>query len=371
MSSFIFGLSATALSFHFSAEIFGWLFFLLFLGFLAEGTQEKTLSSRSNIVLALVLVAITLAHVVTQFMVFLVLLALFILGKIKKHKTVPLVLVVLSAALFCTWAIFAASDYISATLSAFGVASSRIMSDFTSSIIVRPVLEREPSDVANLVLFRRGIYILVGLTAFFGAYLQLNRIKKRINTRFLFLLALFIAGLVATPLTILGILPLERSLKLIFIPLSVFSAYFISQKKKVGALVIVFLLLTLPMNFASFYWSEASKMTHDWELDAARFVASYFHGAVLGEFKDTSIFSFYGNFSTVYNDYYLVGQKPNVFNYEYVKQNSIELVYVTQLTIMKESLAGRDLNKNLSANSVALDCIYSNGYSVFLHNRAR
>jgi hypothetical protein len=83
VASFVFALSTFYLAFHFSPEIFGWLFFLLLVGFLAKGISQFRgggfVSKSDTLVIILLLVAIALTHPVTQFTVLLFMITLLIL----------------------------------------------------------------------------------------------------------------------------------------------------------------------------------------------------------------------------------------------------------------------------------------------------
>lgn len=375
ISVLAYGLSTFGLAFHFSPEIFGWLFFILLLACIATRIRESDSSnfySRGNfVVIILLLIGITTTHPVTQLSIVLIMLVLFGFGvKIWKTKFVAgklLGLVMSIIILFSAWASFFGISYLSDTLYGFISAFRAVTSDIMVSIAARPLQENFPPEITRLLLYRQVLYLTILLTALFGGYFLWKHRKRKFN----FLLGLLIASLAATPLTFFGMLPLERSIKLAFIPLTIFSAYLILERKKFGALILLFLLLTLPVNFASFYWNELQReMTFDWEISSARFISSNFHGILLGGFKETAIQNFYGNFSRIYNDYYLLGRRPNLFNYSFIEEEGIELVYITQLTILKESWSGRDLNIDLFLNSPSFDCVHSNEYSfVLVKNR--
>ena len=373
IASFIFGLSTFYLSFHFSPEAFGWIFLFLLLTLLAKETRDKTDSKpfkKQQIFILLVILGMTITHPVTQLSTVLIMFTLFILGKIWKTKQIKLDIIILTVALFAAWAISFGYQYFVIITKSFGIAFEKITSDITSSMIARPLQEQFPTEISGILLYRRIIYVLVPSLALCGIFLYWKKNNKKIDSKLTFLLSILAAGIIVVPLTAFGILPLERPIKLAFIPLSILSAYLIAQKKKLTVLTLIFLLTTIPINFASFYWGEPTKMTHDWEISSAQFVSANFHGTVLGEFKETSILKFYGNFNKVYNDYYLVGNRPDVFNLTFIKEQNIELVYITQLTIMKESLAGRRLEISTFVNSTLFNCVNSNGYSItFLRNR--
>jgi hypothetical protein len=373
IASFIFGLSTFYLSFHFSPEAFGWIFLFLLLTLLAKETRDKTDSKpfkRQQIFILFVILGITITHPVTQLSTVLIMFTLFILGKIWKTKQIKLNVIVLTVVLFAAWAISFGYQYFVIITKSFGIAFEKTLSDITSSIIARPLQEQLPTEISGLLLYRRIIYVLVPSLALCGIFLFWKKNNKKIDYKLTFLLSILTAGIILVPLTAFGILPLERPIKLAFIPLSILSAYVIAHKKKLTVLILLFLLTTIPINFASFYWGEPIKMTHDWEISAAKFVSANFRGTILGEFKETSILKFYGNFNKVYSDYYLVGSRPDIFNLAFIKEQNIELVYITQLTIMKESLAGRQMEISTFVNSTLFNCVNSNGYSItFLRNR--
>lgn len=370
ISAFIFGLSTFYLAFHCSPEIFGWIFFLLFVAFVAEGFREQSYSRRNFGLMMLLIVAIAITHPVTQFSVLLILFTLFALGRLFWKRTfVPFSLVLFSALVFAGWAASFGYPYLADTVMSFGSAFQTITSNLSGSIAAQPFQENVPEEISNLVLYRRVIYGLTFVSAFFGCFLLWKNRKER--NRFNFLWGLLVASILAAPLTLFGVLPLERPIKLAFLPLCILSAYFILQKKKIGIPMLIFLTLTIPINFASIYWNEPGAMTHDWEVSSAKFIASNFHGIILGEFKETMIQQYYGDFNKVYNDYYLYGERPEVFNYNFIKENFVELVYLTQLTVQKESRAGRNMDLTSFVNSTMFDCVNSNGYSIILIRNSR
>lgn len=367
VSVFIFGLSTFYLSFHFSPEVFGWLFLFLllssFVDFFQKRAKTRSVSRERVLTLSLLIIGVAITHPVTQFSIVLILLLMLSMGQLFwKKQNIQFDIVTFSIVIFASWAISFGYSYFDIIIRSFGLAFGKISSDITSSIIVRPLQDVSPPEVVNLLLYRRAIYVVVILGAFFGGLL----LRKRGKTPFNFLSSIAVAGALLLPLTVFGILPLERSIKLAFIPLSVFFAYLVCQKKKFGVIVLFSLLLTLPVNFASFYWNEATRMTHDWEVSSANFISSNFHGIAMGEFKETSIWKFFGNFSQLYNDYYLYGKRPDIFNMTFIDKYSVELVYITQLTLQKEALSGRLLDINNLRSSITFNCINSNGYSTIL-----
>jgi hypothetical protein len=369
IASLIFGLSTFYLSFHFSPEAFGWIFLFLLLTLLAKQTGDKTDPRplrRQRILILLVILSIVITHPVTQLSIVLIIFSLFVLGATWKTKQIKLGTIILTVVLFAAWATSFGYQYFAEITVSFRSAFEKIFSDITSSTVASQLQEQVPAEISGLLLYRRVLYVIVPSLALCGIILYWKRNNRKIDSRLTFLLSILAAGIIATPLTVFGILPLERPIKLAFVSLSILSAYFISQKKKLVVLALVFLLATIPINFATFYWSEAARMTHDWETSSARFISAKYNGTVLGEFKDTSILRFYGNFGRVYNDYHLVGERPNVFDLAFIKEQEIGLVYITQLTVMKESLAGTQLEISTFVNSTSLDCVNSNEYSITL-----
>jgi hypothetical protein len=211
------------------------------------------------------------------------------------------------------------------------------------------------------------LYGVVVICSFIGGYLFWRKEKRNFN----FLFALLVASILAAPLTLFGILPLERTIKLAFIPVSTLAAYLVTEKKKLGGILLVFLLVTFPVNFASYYWDEIGRSANpDWGVYSAKFIASNFHDVVLGEWKNTAIMEFYGNFSRIYNDYYLLGKRPDLFemyNYSFIEENGIGLVYITQLTTESAGeKSGQTLTLSNFLDNPFLDCAYSNDYSAVL-----
>ena len=138
---------------------------------------------------------------------------------------------------------------------------------------------------------------------------------------------------------------------------------YVVYKKKVGVLFLAFLLFTIPLNFAAVYWGEASTMTHDWEIGSAKFVSANFDGVLLGDFKTTTIMNYYGNFSAIYDDYSLYGERPDIYNVTFIEENNVGLVYIDQLGLYKGAAYGMDVDMNSFTNSTDFSCVYSNGYS--------
>jgi hypothetical protein len=372
IASLIFGLSTFYLSFHFSPEAFGWILLFLLFTLLVKRLQDKTAfkaSKKLQFLIILTVLGITITHLVTQISTVLILFTLFMLSniwKIKQIKFSIVILPMLAMILFTAWTTFFGYRYISGIIKGFEVAFEKTMLDITSSIIARPLQEKIPTEITSLLLYRRSIYVVVPLLALCGIFLYWRKNNKKIDSKLTFLLSILTTGIILVPLTAFGTLPLERPIKLAFIPLSILSAYFIIQKK-LATLVLIFLLTTIPINFASFYWSEVNKMTHDWEISSAQFISANFHGTVLGEFKEACIMRFYGNFKKVYDDYQQVGERqPDIFNLTFIKKQKIELVYISQLNIMDHFLAGRRLEICTFVNFTLFNCVNSNEYSITL-----
>jgi hypothetical protein len=367
--AFIYGLSTFNLTFHFSPEIFGWLMLFIVLIFLATVAHENTSNgiTRENfVVLALVVVSIAITHPVTQFLLLIIFLFFSVLLVARrtfwKTKSVVVSLSVLMVISFSAWATsFGWPDVVN-ILDAFKSAFKTIFSNPNSSIAARPFQESYPYVVSLLLEYRQVLYVSVLLAAIAGGYLFWKHERSRLDV----LLSLLVAAGIAAPVTFLGVLPLERTIILAFIPLCVFAAYVVTRKKRVGGILLIILVFTIPVNFASLYYSEASKMTHDWEVSSAIFAGSNFHGTILSEYRETGVLEYYGNFSKIYNDYYLVGQRPDVFNFIFIENHGIQLVYLTQLTIESFSSTGKILNETSFLESPSFNCIYSNGYSQFL-----
>ena len=364
VSVLVFALSTFYLPFHFSPEAFGWIFFFLLFALLvkdvAERKSQKSVSKSDTVVLMLLIVAIAITHPVTQFMTVLIMLTLAIAGAwIWKVKFVTKNIVFYALMVFSAWAIFFGYQYFEVIIKSFEIAILNNLGDFSSSILLRNLQESSPLEVANLLLFRRALYLLVPITAIYGVF-HFFRKNKAILVFFVTWLSV---AFISLPLTVFGLMPLERPIKIAFIPLALFSACLVVQKKKLGSLLLIFLLVTIPINFASFYWNEASTMTHNWELASAEFIGGNFNGTILGEFKETSIMRFYGNYSKVFNDYSAYGIRPDIFNMTFIRDMRIELVYITQLTIFRASLIGINVDAAEFINDTGFNCIYSNGYS--------
>jgi len=378
MSILVYGLSTYELTFHFSPEIFGWLFFFLGLAFIAKGIKDDTTAfsrSRSSyVVVVLLIFAISITHPVTQFMFALILLILVLFRKRiwnhRLHSERTFHLLVIALVIFSAWALNFAISYLSSILSWFLSTFLRVISDLGFSTAAQPFQQDFPSAISNLLVYRQSLYLTTLLAGFGGLYL----LSRRNHKESFFLLALLLVSFVAFPLTLFGILPLERSIKLAFIPLSILSGYLIVKRKRVGAVAIAFLLMTIPVNFASLYWNEVGKsMTHSWEISSAMFIGARFNGVILGEFKETAIDNFYGNFSKVYNDYYQGGNRPDLsdlFNYSFIEGHNVGLIYTTQLTVLSTNLHSENDPNSLFLNLPFLNLVHSDGYSwVYTSNR--
>lgn len=368
ISAFIYGATAYNLNFHFSPENFGWLVFFLFFIVLARGVREYgsgAFRSRGFFaIFAIATVAIATSHFVTQFLISAIILMLYVFGgriwKTRAAVLVPILVVVIS---FLAWASFFSTPYLASTFDGFKNAFYRVLSDPMSSIAAGPLQIYSPPGVTDLLFFRRILYFGLLTLAFFGAY----SFRKQNRRSFAFLFVLLVASLLPLPMTLFGTLPLERTIRLAFIPLSIFSAYLVVKNRRIGVLVLAFLLFSVPINFASLYYNEmGNNMTFDWEVSSAKFASANFNGIILGSFKETGVLDFYGNFSETFNDYHLLGREaPDVFNFSYIQNHGIELVYITQLTVLGESSRG-GLDTTLMQNSSFFNCIYSDGYSYFL-----
>lgn len=362
---FIFAFSTFYLAFHFSPEIFGWIFFLLLLAFIAKGISQvrnskEFLTKSDSVIVLTLIVAIALSHPVTQFTVLILMLVWLIVGSVLfKYHYVSLNLVLFAAIVFAAWSLYFGYVYFQVVVEGFQTAFQRIFSSFSSSMAARALTESSPAEIAVLVWYRRLLYVFTPLTGLFGGILCYRRNKHG----FIFLICFLVTSLILVPLTVFGTLPIERSLKLAFLPLSIFSALFIGHKKKLGIVLLVLILATIPVNFAAFYSGEAQTMTHDWEVNSAKFVSESFHGVLLGEFKTTTIMNYYGNYSRIVDDYSLYGTRPNIFNITFIEIEHAETVYVTQLTIERATGLGIDIDMNSFINSTEFSCVHSNGYS--------
>lgn len=363
VASFVFALSTFYLAFHFSPEIFGWIFFLLLISFLAKQfSQFRTdglVSKFDTVIIMLLLIGIALTHPVTQFTVIFLLTTLVILGAITRKRYVNSSLLFFAAIIFVSWAIHFATVYFEVIVEGFQNAFETIIRSLSSSIAARALAAPTPVEVAGLELYRRILYGITPLLAFLGGVLYYRRNKASVY----FLSSFLIVGLFMMPFTVFGILPLERPIKLVFIPLALFAAIFICSKKKLGVFFLAFLLFTIPINFAACYWGEADTMTHDWEVAAAKFVGDNFHGILLGNFKIVGVMDYYGNFSAIYDDYSLVGERPNIFNVTFIMEHHVEAVCITQLTLRSAQALGIEIDLDSFWNSRDFSCVYSNGYS--------
>jgi hypothetical protein len=369
ISTLIYGLSTFYLAFHFSPEIFGWISFFLLLAIVGKeaiGNNKSNTNLRRYItLLMLIVIGITITHLVTQFLILLVMLTFIMLRKKINSKLVTYGIALFTAISFLTYSLSFSISYIHGVIEAFKTAFETVLFEATSSIAAQPFTTYYPPEVADLILYRRILYFAVIATAAFGAFL----LKKEKKRPFISFSILIFVSIILVPLTVFGILPLERSIKLSFISLSAFSAYLILKKRKIGIILLSLLLLTLPINFASYYWNEAGRyMTHDWEVTSAHFISSNFHGTLLAEYKETTILKFYGNFNKVYDDFQLIGERPDIFNSTFIKEQNIKIVQITQLTILRESWAKRNLDINQFINSPSFNCIYSSEYSTTISN---
>jgi len=371
----IYGLSTFGLGFHFSPETVGWLFFLLLLAYLLRNLNRSgggPIGSRRDLLVVVILLAgIATTHAVTQLTTVLVVAMLMLFAKriwiAKAAFQNMFFILILAVTLFSAWATIFALTYSTSIISQFVGAFKTVLSDFMSSVAAQPLQTRNPSEVSALLTYRQALYGVVLICSFIGGYLLWRREKRKL----VYFLAVLIASILAAPLTLFGILPLERTIKLAFIPISVLGAYLVVKKKRLGGLVLIALLLTFPVNFASLYWDEIGRSTYfDWDIDSAKFIARDFNGVVLGQWRDTAVMDFYGNFDRVYNDYFLLGKRPDLFemyNYSFIEAKGIGLVYITQLTTESAGeRSGQTLTLGNFLDNPFLDCVYSNDYSAVL-----
>ena len=361
---FVFALTTFYFAFHFSPEIFGWLFFLLFFAFLAKAMHLShmgtAISKSDSVIIMFLIVAIALTHPVTQFTILIILTTLVVLGSVFwKVRYVSSNFLLFAAIVFVAWTTYFGFLYFKIIIEGFQNAFQTIILSPSASIASRAVTTYTPPAVEGLSWFRRILYAFTLLIGVFGGFLFFR--KKRHSFRFM--LTFIITALLMLPFTLVGILPLERPIKILFLPLSLFVAFLISDKKKLGVLLLAFVLLTIPINFASVYWGEASTMTHDWELNSAQFVSGNFNGNLLAEFKEVGIMEYYGSFNAVFNDYSLYGERPNIFNITFIEQVHIEVVYITQLTLERATGLGIEVGLDSFENSTKFNCVHSNGYS--------
>jgi hypothetical protein len=368
VSIFVYGLSTYYLHFLFAPSLFGWILLFLLISMLAKtaqgSTEFKLVPNKLSftIVLLLLINGIATTHPVTQFSAVSLMLFLLIFRiRIWRSNYSLSSLLLLTIAMFTGWAIFFGFSYSSNVLIGFRNALGTIVSNLSKSVVAQPFQVVTPPEVANLLLARRAIFTSIPFLGLCGLF----SIWKQEKTSKNFLLAALFAGLTEVPLTVLGILPLERTIQLAFIPLSVFSAYLICKKKKVGIAILVLLVLTIPINFAATYWNEPFKMTHNWEISSAEFAANYSHGIVLADVKDREIMNYYGNFSKVYDDYYAVGAPPDVFNTTFISTHGIQLICITQLTVLSQVLEGHNVSPTFLEDST-FDVVYNNGFSKIL-----
>jgi hypothetical protein len=364
IATLIYGLSTYYLAFSFTPAIFGWLLFFIFIALFAKQAQLNSFPSKSRsffIITLSILFSIGMTHPVTQALTLLATSFLFIFRKkIWQNGKLTLSLVLLTASIFAAWAIFFGFVYYSGIVNSFKVLFNAVFSDLSQSNAVAVFSNSLPAQVSNLIFFRRLLYVFVPVTAFFGLVLT----RKKAKQTAVFLVALLCAGAFLAVATIFGALPVERSIELAFIPLSVFSAFLILKNKKVGIALLIFLVATIPINFASYYWDEPFPMTHSWELSGGKFVADNFNGTILSDYKEYLIMSYYhGEFTGVYNEAYY----GNIYNASFVLTNNIQLVYVNPLGMLKISYSVGETNINFS-DSLNFDCIYSDSYSTVLIN---
>ncbi len=376
VSVLVFGLSTYYLQFNFAPSLFGWILLFLLIAMFAKtaqaSTEFKLVSNKLSftIILLLFIIGVITTHPVTQFSAIAIMFFLFIFRKKiwRSNYAFLFSLLLLTILIITAWAMFFGFSYFSNVLIESRNAFETIVSNLSKSVVAQSFKGFTPFGVANLLLARRAIFILIPLAGLCGLILMWKQQKTSKN--FTFLLAILFAGLTEIPLTLFGVLPLERSIQLAFIPLSVFSAYLICTKKKVGVTILIFLVLTIPINFAANYWNEPFTMTFNWEISSAKFAANYFHGIVLADYTESEIMNYYGNFSKVYNDYYAIGAPPDVFNQNFIAAHGIKLVCITQLDVLNQALEGYNLSPTFLENST-FDLVYNNGYSTIQVNSAQ
>lgn len=371
-AALIYGVSTYYLTFHFSPEIFGWLLLLLLIALIAKESQISkqfsTVSRRFFLVISLlVLLAIGMTHPVSQAIALLAVVFLFLFRKrIWQGTNTTIGLVLLSAVIFSAWAAFFGTTYYSQIVLNFNSAIQSVAANFSSSAAIAHYANASvPSQIANLLYYRRALYVFVPVTGIFGFFFYRNKSSPKS----MFLAALVLAGVLIASLTVFGILPVERSIELAFLPLSVFSGYLVVEKKKIGVVVLIFIVGTIPLNFAVYYWNEPFYMTHSWEVSSAQFISDNFHGNVLSDYKESLLMEFYnGSFSGVYTDYFLVGSPPNIFNVAYITANRVQLIYVSQLSLLNAQINGEQVDKNLTSDS-NFDVVCSTYYSTVLYDQ--
>ncbi len=372
IASFVYGLSTYYLDFHFSPEMFGWILFFILIAMLVKQTQINKRSSSGSrrsfaAISLLVLLAIGMTHPVTQAIALLAILFLFVFRKsIWQGGKTPLTLVLLTAIIFAAWAAFFGTLFYSHILLDFKLAFQSVTSNLSNSYAISHIANVTiPYPIANLTYYRRSLYILAAITAVFGFILYRNKNKRKT----IFLTALVCVGVLITSLSIFGILPIERSIELIFIPVSVFSAFLIVKKKKVGVAILIFLVATVPLNFVAYYWEEPYFMTYGWEVSSAQFISHNFHGVILSDYPESLIMAYYnGTFSRSYTNFYVTGTPPNIFNLTYITMNKVQVVYISQLSMLFAQINGQRVDKNLTVDS-NFDCICSTYYSTVLYDQ--
>jgi len=370
ISTIIYGLSTFYLAFHFSPEIFGWLFLFSFLTLIAMDViknkkSEVNIAKKYLVLILLIIFGLTITHLVTQFVIIILMLVFIIIRKKINSKIINLRIFFFTAISSLAFSLSFSLSYIYRVIEGFRMAFKTVLYDITSSIAAQPLTTYYPPEVATLILYRRILYAIVIVTGALGAF-SLRKEKRR---SFVLLSSIIFVSLLLVPLTVFGILPLERTIKLAFIPISAFSAHLILKNKKMGIVLLSILLFTIPINFASFYWNEAGiYMTHDWELASAQFICAGSYGALLAEYKETTICKFYGNFSKTYDDFHIVGKRPAIFNSTFIKEQNVKIIQITQLAVLKESWARRKLDINQFLNYSSFNCIYSSEYSIIISN---
>jgi hypothetical protein len=311
------------------------------------------------------LIAVTLVHPVTQVALSLLLGALFFVGYLfVKSRIVPAILLLSAVVLFISWASYNGQFYFNSILISFSDAFKMVTGSFSSSMVTTVSEQANPTSVNSLILFRRALYLIIGLVGATGlAYL-----RRKDKPTFFFLIGIILAGLVTVPLTVFGILPIERPLRLLWLAIAPLAALAMYKTKRLGLVLVIFLVVTTPVTFASLYWSEANDMTHDWEENGAIFVANYYNGNVLSNFKDTMLLKYYGNFSKIYNNFWLVGKAPDIFNATFIEKQNVQIVYFSQLMAEEQTYQGRNISVDSFQQNRGFNCIYDNGHSITIIN---
>jgi len=357
MALLFFGVATISLNFHFSPEIYGTILFFILMNFLVGEEHNDLKIGYLNFVYLFVLFAfgITTSHHVTQFIVMIIWGTYYVITRDDKTRIQLLIIFIL----FVTWNLINNLSYTYSIFESFIAAFYTILNDMFSSIVAQPISESTPADIYLLSLFKRAFYVVIPILGAAGGFFYYRDKKPLVRVFF----SILVSSVVSVPLTIFGILPLERPIRLAFIPLTMLSAYFVSRYKRIGSLILVIFVLTIPLNFASMYWNEPFKMYYDWEVESGQFIADNFDGVLTGDFSSTSVLNYYGDFDAIYNDYYLVGYRPDIYNYTHIVDNDVELIYLHQIIMLKEEWRGRSENYEFLLGSDSFNRVYSSYYS--------